>query len=210
MAGAIQLYASPITDRTVLKHQVQYLGTDRRLTWCMLEQSKHLKTIFVPKATSQTVAPQSFGHYMSQRRRWGSNSYFNDICYTIGTNSWLITRLWGLIDLIRQTLVYYRLANTIMFIYGLSRHFLLVKLVPYIVVTQTPAIWFALIVLFREPMLRKMAHKLLAGWIINKIISPILSILIFSRIVLNLGNAGMFELSWLIPVKRAHNFFSLG
>lgn len=81
MAGAIQDYAKPVTDRMVLHHQVQYLGTDRRLTFCMLSQHKKLRTLFVPSAVNETDAPQSLRHYLSQRRRWGSNAYFNDFFY---------------------------------------------------------------------------------------------------------------------------------
>lgn len=83
MAGAIQNYAAPIMGYTVLFHQVQYLGTDRRLTYSMLSQNKNLRTLFVPEAVSETLAPQSLQHYLSQRRRWGSNAYFNDFFYCI-------------------------------------------------------------------------------------------------------------------------------
>ena len=160
------------------------------VTFCILSQGKHLRTLFIPHAVSETVAPQGFLHYMSQRRRWGSNAYFNDYFYFIGPQHWSITRLWALIDIVRMTLVYYRVANTIMFIYGLYRHFVFIKLVPYIVVTQTPTIWFLILVLFREPILRKQAHKLFLGWIINKILSPIFSTLTFSNVMLNLGSPG--------------------
>ena len=89
-----------------------------------------------------------------------------------------------------MTLVYYRVANTIMFIYGLYRHFVIIKLIPYIIVTQTPTLWFVLLVLLREPLLRKQAHKLFLGWVINKFLSPIFSMLIFSNVMLNLGSPG--------------------
>jgi hypothetical protein len=190
MAGAIKMYSKPINDALVFQHQVQYLGTDRRLTFCMLSQSKHLRTLFVPHAISETVAPQSLLHYLSQRRRWGSNAYFNNYFYFVGRGHWLITRLWAFIDIVRESLVYYRVANTILFIYGLSRHFVFIRIIPYIVVTQAPSIWFLILVLFREPLLRKQAHRLILGMIINKIIATFLSIIIFSRIILNLGNAG--------------------
>ena len=194
MAGAIKKYAEPVTDRLVLQHQVQYLGTDRRLTYCMLSQGKHLRTLFVPHAVSETVAPQGFSHYMSQRRRWGSNAYFNDYFYLIGSEHWGITRLWALIDILRMSLVYYRVANTVMFAYGLYRHFVFIKLVPYIVVTQTPTAWFVVLVLFREPILRRQAHKIFLGWMINKFLSPIFSILIFTNLTINLGSAGTLSI----------------
>ena len=156
----------------------------------MLSQGKKLHTLFVPHAISETVAPQGFAHYMSQRHRWGSNAYFNDLFYFVGHHQWYVTRLWAFIDIVRQTLVFYRVANTILFIYFLSRHFEFIKLVPFIVVTQTPTIWFLVLVLFREPVLRKQAHKLLLGLLINKFLSPIFSTIVFSKVMLNLGSAG--------------------
>ena len=190
MAGAIRKYAEPVKDYAVLRHQVQYLGTDRRLTYCMLSQNKRLRTLFVPHAVSETVAPQTLKHYLSQRRRWGSNAYFNDFFYCFGENQYLITRLWALVELVRLTLVYYRVANTILFIRGLARHFLIIKLVPLLVVTQTPTLWYLLFIMFREPVLRRRSHKLLLGFVINKVISPLLSIAVFTLVVRNLGSQG--------------------
>lgn len=87
MAGAMQKYAAPVTSLPVLKHQVQLLGTDRRLTYCLLSQDRRLRTLFVPAAGSETIAPQSLKHYLSQRRRWGSNAYFNNYFYFAGKKS---------------------------------------------------------------------------------------------------------------------------
>lgn len=102
MAGAIKKYSEPVTKYPVVFHQVQYLvsssnnsqpfnvshadlqGTDRRLTYSMLSQDKKLHTLFVREAISETIAPQSLQHYLSQRRRWGSNAYFNNYFYTWG------------------------------------------------------------------------------------------------------------------------------
>ena len=192
MAGAIQDYAKPVLDRLVLRHQVQYLGTDRRLTYCMLSQDVKLQTLFVPHAVSETVAPQSLQHYLSQRRRWGSNAYFNDFFFCLGAQQILITRLWALVELVRLTLIYYRVANTILFIRGLAHHFLIIKLIPLLVVTQTPTCWYLLFIIFREPVLRRRAHKLILGFLINKIISPFLSLIIFTTVVLNLGNQSKY------------------
>ena len=190
MAGAIQRYAAPVMDTSVLRHQVQYLGTDRRLTYCMLAEDKALRTIFVPYATCETVAPQTLRHYLSQRRRWGSNSYFNNYFYCMGANQAWFTRFWGLVDIVRTTLVYYRVANTIMFLHDLVRHFALIKIIPLLVVTQTPTVWYLLMVFFQEPILRKRAHKLVLGLIINKIISPILSIIVFTGVLRHVGSQG--------------------
>lgn len=187
MAGAIRKYAAPVTIYPVLLHQVQYLGTDRRLTYSMLSQSKDLHTLFVPTAVSETVAPQSLKHYLSQRRRWGSNAYFNNYFYFAGENMILVTRLWALIEVLRLSLVYYRIANTIMFVYGLIGSFSVMSLIPLLVVSQIPNLWFLANLIF-VPQLRVRSHKIILGLLINKFMSPITSILVFTSVVKNLGS----------------------
>lgn len=171
----------------VLMHQIQYLGTDRRLTYSMLSQSKDLHTIFVPSAVSETVAPQSFKHYVSQRRRWGSNAYFNDYLYFAGEQMIFITRLCAVIELTRLTLVYYRVFNTALFIYGLTQRFSAIKLVPLIIVSQIPTCWY-LVNMCINPHLRAKAHKLLIGLMINKFMGPVMSLTIFTNVIKNLGS----------------------
>ncbi|KAK5999952.1 hypothetical protein QM012_005040 [Aureobasidium pullulans] len=187
MAGAMTKYAAPITAYPVLLHQVQYLGTDRRLTYSMLSQSKDLHTLFVPDAVSETVAPQSLKHYLSQRRRWGSNAYFNNYFYFAGENMIWITRLWACIEVTRLSLVYYRVANTILFIYGLVSSFSLMSIIPLLAVSQLPTIWF-LINTATNKQLRQRAHKILLGLCINKVMAPIMSVAVFTIVVKNLGS----------------------
>ncbi|CAD0084050.1 unnamed protein product [Aureobasidium vineae] len=187
MAGAMTKYAAPITAYPVLLHQVQYLGTDRRLTYSMLSQSKDLHTVFVPDAVSETVAPQSLKHYLSQRRRWGSNAYFNNYFYFAGENMIWITRLWACIEVTRLSLVYYRVANTALFIYGLINSFNLMSIIPLLVVSQLPTIWF-LVNTATNKQLRQRAHKILLGLCINKVMAPIMSVAVFTIVVKNLGS----------------------
>ncbi|KAL1636305.1 hypothetical protein SLS56_001285 [Neofusicoccum ribis] len=108
----------------------QFQGTDRRLTYSMLSQGKKLHTLFVPEAVSETVAPQSLQHYLSQRRRWGSNAYFNNYFYWMGERMILITRIAASIEVIRLSFVYYRILNTILFIKGLTEGFSFLEIMP--------------------------------------------------------------------------------
>ncbi|CCF34789.1 ESV-1-84 [Colletotrichum higginsianum] len=188
MAGAIAKYARPVKEDWVVHHQVQNLGTDRRLTYCMLSQDAKLRTVFVPDAVSETVAPQSFKHYVHQRRRWGSNAYFNNYFYFAGENMILITRIAAAIDIARQTLVYYRVLNTILFIRALAHSFHFLDVLPLLVVGQFPVIWFC-VCLAVEPALRQRAHKIVLGFFVNKLVSPFMSIIIFTAVAMNLGNA---------------------
>ncbi|KAK8251229.1 ESV-1-84 [Phyllosticta capitalensis] len=188
MAGAIRKYAEPITIYPVIHHQVQYLGTDRRLTYSMLSQDKKLHTLFVPGAVSETVAPQSLQHYLSQRRRWGSNAYFNNYFYWMGEKMIVITRIAASVEVIRLSMVYYRIFNTALFLKGLTEGVTFMELLPLIVVSQLPTMWFMFSVFFLEHELRKRAHKLLIGFCINKMISPFISITVFTKVAKNLGS----------------------
>ncbi|KAM0336040.1 hypothetical protein ACHAPQ_004529 [Fusarium lateritium] len=187
MAGAIRKYAEPVTGELVINHQVQYLGTDRRLTYSMLSQGKHLRTLFVPDAVSETVAPQSLFHYLSQRRRWGSNAYFNNYFYLAGEKMIPITRIAASVEVIRLSLVYYRILNTCLFIVSCVHHVTALKLVPMLIVGQLPSFWFFCSILL-EPELRKRGHKLLIGFLINKCVSPFMSVIIFTKVATNLGS----------------------
>jgi chitin synthase len=155
----------------------------------MLSQGKHLRTLFVPDAVSETVAPQSVFHYLSQRRRWGSNAYFNNYFYLAGEKMIPITRIAASVEVIRLSLVYYRILNTCLFIASCVRHVTALKLVPMLVVGQLPSLWFFCSILL-EPELRKRGHKLLIGFLINKCVSPFMSIIIFTKVATNLGSQG--------------------
>ncbi|KAH6887059.1 chitin synthase-domain-containing protein [Thelonectria olida] len=188
MGGAIRKYAEPITGYLVLSHQVQYLGTDRRLTYSMLSQGKHLRTLFVPDAVSETVAPQSITHYLSQRRRWGSNAYFNNYFYLGGEKMIPLTRIAATIEVVRLSLVYYRVLNTVLFIRGLVAHGVNVfDLLPMLIIGQLPSLWFFFSIMI-EKELRMRAHKLFLGFCINKCISPFMSLIIFTKVATNLGS----------------------
>lgn len=191
MAGAIRKYAEPITAYPVILHQVQYLGTDRRLTYSMLSQGKKLHTLFVPQAISETVAPQSLQHYLSQRRRWGSNAYFNNYFYCFGEKMIVVTRVAASIELVRLSMVYYRIANTTLFIYGLTKKFDVMKIIPLLIVSQTPTMWFFFSMFVLESELRKRAHKLMLGFCINKCFSPFISVTVFTKVATNLGSQGI-------------------
>ncbi|KXJ86594.1 ESV-1-84 protein [Microdochium bolleyi] len=193
MAGAIRKYAEPVKGYVVLSHQVQYLGTDRRLTYSMLSQGKHLRTLFVPDAVSETVAPQSVAHYLSQRRRWGSNAFFNNYFYTAGERMTLFTRVCAAIEVVRLNLVYYRVVNTALFIHGLvTEEVSVLQLIPMLIIGQFPTMWFFISVLI-EKELRIRGHKLVLGFLINKVVSPFMSLIIFTKVALNLGSQGTFS-----------------
>jgi cellulose synthase/poly-beta-1,6-N-acetylglucosamine synthase-like glycosyltransferase len=187
MAGAMKKYAAPVTRFEVIHHQVQYLGTDRRLTYSMLSQDKGLRTLFEPAAVSETVAPQSLRHYLSQRRRWGSNAYFNNYYYLFGEKMIAWTRAAAFIEVLRLTIVYYRVVNTAMFIRGMVTSFAFMEIMPLLIVAEIPLVWFIFYTLVLNKMLRRRSGKLALGWFINKFMSCFISVTVFSLVARNLG-----------------------
>lgn len=155
----------------------------------MLSQHRGLHTLFVPEAVSETVAPQSLKHYLSQRRRWGSNSYFNSFFYLAGENMSLVVRAGAASDIIRQTFVYYRVISTIVFIKTLAEESRMLDVLPILIVGQLPVMWYTLC-LFLEPELRRRMHKLVLGFLVNEFVSPFLAISIFTMVAINLGKNG--------------------
>jgi cellulose synthase/poly-beta-1,6-N-acetylglucosamine synthase-like glycosyltransferase len=204
-AGAIQKYAEAVTELPVIYHQVQYLGTDRRLTYSLLSQSKKLTTLFVPEAVSETVAPQSLKHYLSQRRRWGSNAYFNTYFYMMGQNMIIPTRIAAFIEILRASMVYYRFCNTILLIKNIAESvsdgtFQTMRIVPLLAVSQLPTIWFAVSMII-EGELRKRAHKLLLGFCINKCVAPFISMTVFFNVARSVGSQGQFRFCSILSVE---------
>lgn len=157
----------------------------------MLSQGTNLHTLFVPEAVSETVAPQSLRHYLSQRRRWGSNAHYNNYFLLAGVNMSLIIRIAAIIDAARQIFIYYRIMNTVFFIKALVDHFLIWDILPLLIVGQLPLIWYT-ICLFIEPELRKRMFKLVLGFFINKLVSPFLAIIVFTEVAFNLGGCSEF------------------
>lgn len=104
----------------------------------------------------------------------------------------LITRIAACIEVVRLSLVYYRVLNTILFIERISHGVPVIKLIPMLVIGQLPSVWFFCSVMI-EPPLRQRAHKLVIGFCINKCISPIMSIIIFTKVATNLGSQGTFQ-----------------
>ncbi|KAK5449269.1 hypothetical protein LTS15_008811 [Exophiala xenobiotica] len=191
-AGAMEKYAEAITVMPVIHHQVQYLGTDRRLTYSLLSQSRKLTTIFVPEAVSETVAPQSLKHYLSQRRRWGSNAYFNNYFYVMGENMIVITRIAAFVEILRLSMVYYRFCNTVLLVKfiieeAVNGTFDTMKLVPLLIVSQLPLLWYCVSIVKEKP-LRVRAHKLILGFCINKCVSSFMSMTIFYHVARNVGS----------------------
>jgi cellulose synthase/poly-beta-1,6-N-acetylglucosamine synthase-like glycosyltransferase len=184
---AIAMYSDLPDKDDMLKTTVQLLGTDRRLTSSFLFQSKDIATNYDTRAKCYTIPPNKLYPYISQRRRWGSNSYFNTYCNIFGPNIHIITRVFAILDYFRLSLVYFRMFNTILFIFQMTKNVGIIQLIPFLVIVSYPTLFFFGYSLF-DPFLRKMYHKLLLGYLYNKALAPLVSMMVLSNMYWNIGS----------------------
>lgn len=106
----------------------------------------------------------------------------------------LVTRSAASVDVVRLSMVYYRIINTALCLKSLSKEVVIMETFPLLVVATVPTVWYLFTGFVVEKELRKRAHKLLVGFCINKAISYFISITVFTRVTKNLGNQGvLFE-----------------
>ena len=186
-SDAISMYSQLPHKDELLKTIVQLLGTDRRLTNSFLFQNKSMLTVFEPRAKCFTVPPNQCYPYLTQRRRWGSNAYFNTLCIIFAPNTYLITRFFAAIDYLRMSLMFFRIFNTVLFLYELIANFSWLAIIPCSVVVLYP-ITFFFAVAVGDGFLRPMIFKLILGYIYNRLASPLLSIMVFTNLFWNMGS----------------------
>jgi chitin synthase len=188
-ANAIKLYSTLPGKNDFIKNSVQMLGTDRRLAASFLYQSSEVKHVLDCRAKCYTIPPNTLYQYISQRRRWGSNMYFNSLCNMIGPNiNWFI-RFLCFLDVTRVSLAYFRIFNIILFIYSITKNFSTdFKLyLPFIFIVMYPIMSFFIYCLF-DPFLRKMYFKVILGYILNKCCSLCIMVMIISNMFWNVGS----------------------
>lgn len=106
----------------------------------------------------------------------------------------IVTRIGAALDIIRLSMVYYRVVNTALFIKALTEGISIVTIAPLLAIAYTPTVWYTITVLLLEKELRQRAHKLVIGFCINKLISYFISITVFTKVAKNLGSQGKFHL----------------
>ncbi|PWZ01818.1 hypothetical protein BCV70DRAFT_235498 [Testicularia cyperi] len=181
-------YRSHIQNRNLLFRQVQYQGTDRRLCWTIISRSKQVRTVLETRAACFTIPPQSLSHYLSQRRRWGSNAYFNAVVTLTQPNQHIITRIWMTLEIARSTLVFFRIFNLAHFVWNLVVKFDIVALAPMLAVALLPQIWFLLFVGLGQKRYRAQFHHLLYGLFLNRVFSVVLTPTVYARVLLGFGD----------------------
>lgn len=186
---AIKMYSELPPRNALIKNSVQMLGTDRRLASSFLMQSSDIRHMINYDAICYTIPPDNLYQYISQRRRWGSNMYFNSICNMCGRNIKFIIRVFCALDICRVTLPYFRIFNTVIFIYSIVTCDVakIVTFIPFVAIIAYPVCVFFVNCVCRK-FLRQMLFKLILGYLISKIMSIVLSFMVITNIFWNIGS----------------------
>lgn len=187
-AVAISRYAELPQEGDLYGCSSQLLGTDRRLTNSFLHQSKSVKTIYDTEAACLTGPPVQLKKYLSQRRRWGSNCFWNGGVHCIKKESHPLTRFFSFLDFSRLLLSYFRTFNSVLFIYLVSKKGVEpVQVAAVCSVIFYPALYFFASSLFR-PRLRRLYLKLVIGWLYNRLCSGLIGVAVVSNLFGRIGS----------------------
>jgi chitin synthase len=174
----------------LVKSCVQYVGTDRRLTSSIIYTNHDAKVVLNETSHAYTIAPNSLTSYINQRKRWCNNMYFNSLLNIVSPNVIFLNRLFCLIDVFRMSLVYFRLFNTVYFMYLLgSRNYQIsMNYIPFVVLLAYPVLCFLVYSLFNQH-LRAQFLSVVIGLILNKVMTFVLSPVVFTTMLWNIGAA---------------------
>lgn len=189
--GSLEMYSKLPNDDNLLESSVQYIGTDRRLTSCLIYNNNDNKNIVLnSQIHAYTNTPQNWSSFMNQRKRWCNNMYFNNIYNIVGQNVNFLLRFFNVIEFLRMSFVYFRVFNSLYFIFLLASHpfaYNVLDLVPLIVLISLPLFCFFLYCLFNNH-LREKYLSLVVGFLFNKISTFVLNPIIFTSMLWNIGN----------------------
>lgn len=158
------------------------IGTDRRYTSLKLKYSRDVKLVMFPDCIVETETPQNIKTYISQRKRWGTNTLSNSLVNIASKNIPWYTKLSGIVDIFRLIASYFRFTS---FVYFWIFLFLgKVNLTILIIVGSTVGFiylyTFLAIIIVGDKRL-----SLIYGFITNKLLTPLLTVRIFTEILLN-------------------------
>jgi len=188
-AEAMTLYSEISSEENLIKSSVQNIGTDRRFTSSLIYTNSKAKIVMDTRAHVYTISPDSFNSYINQRKRWCNNMFFNSLINIIAPNVNFVLRFFNFINVLRLSLIYFRLFNTLYFIYLLAVFYnekQILDLLPYIVILVFPVFCFMIYSLFNSH-LRNQYHKLLLSLIVNKIFTFFTTVIIFTVMLYNIG-----------------------
>lgn len=202
--SALDIYSNIPNHNHLVTSSVQYVGTDRRYTSSLIYTNKSAKIVLDTRCHAYTIPPSNLESYISQRRRWCQNTYFNTMINIIGPNVNFLSRFFNFVDYLRLSLVYFRLFNTLYFIYLLASSYKqknILELVPYIVILTYPVFCFLVYSLFNTH-LQSQWFKLFFALIVNKIFVLFSTISIFTNMLWNIGSSSWNQISTVISQEQ--------
>jgi len=193
--NALENYSTLPDEMNLVQSNSQFIGTDRKYTSCLIQSNKNAKIVMDTRCHVYTNPPYSWIAYINQRRRWCSNMYFNSMQNIVLPNMNIISRIFTFLDFIRLSLVYFRLYNTIYFIYLLIETYknkeysytTMIRFVPLIVLVLFPTFCFLIYSLFNAH-LRKQYLKLILLFLVNKIFTLIATLTVFTVMLININS----------------------
>lgn len=199
-ATALKMYSTLPDKGDLIETCVQFMGTDRRYTSSLVYTNGSAKIVFDDRVHAYTVPPENFKRFVNQRKRWCQNTLFNSINNIIGKNVNFVLRFFNLVDVLRSLLVYFRLFNTVYFLYllssGSSQNIL--DIVPFIVILSYPPVVFFVYSIFVAH-LRKQILSLVLSYVVNRIFTFSSSVVVFTSMLWNIGVdtwSSNFDMSW--------------
>lgn len=204
-ANAMELFSQTADETNLIVSCIQNVGTDRRLTGSLIYTNSKSKIVMDLRAQAYTVPPDSWLTYIDQRKRWTQNMYFNNFVNIIAPNINFVLRFFNFVDWLRLSLIYFRLFNTVYFIYLLAAFYdkQILELLPYIVILVFPVVCFFVYALFDQH-LRKQYWKLILTLIVNKIFTFLTTVIIFTVMLYNIG-----YYSWVTRTNRRNSIYSI-
>jgi len=190
LAESMVEYSKIPNNTKLIESTIQYMGTDRRLTGCIIYNS-NMNIVLNTNCHVYTNAPLSLTTLTNQRKRWYQNAYFNTLMNIYSNNINILLRFFNLLDFLKMTLVYFRFFNTLYFIYILSYYELkknIIDFIPFIIIITFPIIVFFIYALINNH-LRKHYLKFLLIFIINKVFILFYNIIISSIMFISIGSS---------------------
>ena len=190
--GSLETFSKLPNVDNLFESSVQFIGTDRRFTGSLVynNQSNQSNSIIMDSNThAYTSPPQTWKSFINQRKRWCNNMYFNNMYNIVGKNVNILSRFFNVIEFLRMSFVYFRVFNSIYFIFLLanSSSYNILELIPLIVLVSFPIVCFFVYSLLNSH-LRSKYLNLVLGFLLNKISTFFINPVIFTSMLWNIGN----------------------
>jgi len=179
---AIEEYADlPNKETNFLEAVTRMQGTDRRYTTLLLKHGAKLQMNW--RATVYTEPPLGAKAFINQRRRWSSNAFFNSFILFILPDLPLYIRISTIVDITRLFSTIFRTVSYTWFwiYFGRVEFEVYLILLFFVVVPYIYILSWAFFILSDW-------KKIWFGFLLNKLLMPVLSVLTITKMFLTASN----------------------